>query len=41
MGDSIVCGEAQVDCLVMSEMSLERTSRDPRMQGRSPVLGAW
>jgi hypothetical protein len=32
---------AQVDRLVMSQMSLERTAQDPRMQGQSPVLGAW
>jgi hypothetical protein len=25
----------------MSELSLERTSQDPRMQGQSPFLGAW
>jgi hypothetical protein len=25
----------------MSELSLERTSQDPRMQKQSPFLGAW
>jgi len=30
-----------VDRLVMSELSLERTSQGPRMQGQSPFLGAW
>ncbi len=30
-----------MDRLVMSELCLERTSQDPRMQGQSPFLGAW
>ncbi len=30
-----------MDRLVMSELSLERTSQGPRMQGQSPFLGAW
>jgi hypothetical protein len=34
--------EAQEDCLIMSELSLERTLQDPRMQGQSPfwVVGS-